>query len=389
VNDPIPSAAERNHALPAAVDDVLRRALAKDRAKRPASCRVLIESTRSALGLGRPADRHGSPRLPIVTAAVAGVATAALLAAVWIGRGDAPRGAATANAGSIVRIDPATASVGARQTVATRPTAVAVGDDDAWAIQPASSTLVRLEAGADAVRSTSAHGVPSDVAVAGGYATVANGTDGTAAVFDSGSGAFQGVIQLGGFGFSDASVASDGRWAWVASGRRLKRIDLARLTRAGATPLPIPRDDEVGGDVFATDVAVEEGSVWVTGDVLNPVLWRIDPEGERRPEVIELPFGPVAVAAGEGAVWVANQLDDSVTRIDAGSGRVGSTLDVGREPVPLAARDGVVWVANRLDGTVSRIDARTNRVTTTVEIGEAVEDIGVGGGGVWVAVGRP
>jgi hypothetical protein len=128
VNDPIPSAAERNHALPAAVDDVLRRALAKDRAKRPASCRVLIESTRSALGLGRPTDRHGSPRLPIVTAAVAGVATAALLAAVWIGRGDAPRGAATANAGSIVRIDPATASVGARQTVATRPTAVAMGD---------------------------------------------------------------------------------------------------------------------------------------------------------------------------------------------------------------------------------------------------------------------
>ena len=105
-------------------------------------------------------------------------------------------------------------------------------------------------------------------------------------------------------------------------------------------------------------MAVGEGSTWVSGDVLNPTLWRIDPERPAANGGDRVPVGPVAVAVGEGTVWVANQLDDSVTRVDVRSGRVGRTIAVGREPVALAASKGLVWVANRLGGTVSRIDPR-------------------------------
>ena len=323
-----------------------------------------------------------------MAAAVAGVAVAALVALIWIGRGDDAGVGTAASAGSIVRIDPATNSVLARTGLAGRPTSIAVGRGDAWAVEAGSSTVVRLDAARGTLRTTSAHGVPSDVAVAGDVVAVANGTDGTAALFDSSSGGFDGVVQLGGFGFSASSVAADEHWAWVAARSELERIDLGTGTLAGTSTLPFAHEGEGRIEVSATDVAVGEGSVWVTGDVLNPTLWRIDPERTRRTVAIALPFGPDAVAVAEGTVWVANQLDDSVTRVDVRSGRVGRTIEVGHEPVALAASEGLVWVANRLGGTVSRIDAKTNRVTATVAVGDTAEDVAVGAGAVWVATGR-
>jgi YVTN family beta-propeller protein len=303
-----------------------------------------------------------------------------MVVSIWIGRGD--------DAGSIVRIDPATNSVLARTGLADRPTAIAVGRGDAWAVEAGSSTVVRLDAAGGALRSSSAHGVPSDVAVAGDFVAVANGTDATAAVFDSSSGVFQETVQLGGFGLSESSIAADRQSAWVTARGQLERIDLGTGTLAGTTALPLARGGEGGSPVSATDVAVGEGAVWVTGDALNPRLWRIDPERTPRTVAYPLPFGPDAVAVAEGTVWVANKLDDSVTRVDARSGRVGPTIDVGHEPVALAASKGLVWVANRLDGTVSRIDARTNQVTAIVAVGDAAEDVAVGAGAVWVATGR-
>ena len=217
---------------------------------------------------------------------------------------------------------------------------------------------------------------------------MANGTDGTAALFDSSSGGFDSVSNSAGSACPRLASQPMTHWAWVAARGELERIDLGTGTLAGTSTLPFAHHGEGRIEVSATDVAVGEGSVWVTGDVLNPTLWRIDPERRRRTAAIALPFGPDAVAVAEGTVWVANQLDDSVTRVDARSGRVGRTIEVGHEPVALAASKGLVWVANRLDGTVSRIDAKTNRVTATVAVGDAAEDVAVGAGAVWVATGR-
>ena len=42
--------------------------------------------------------------------------------------------------------------------------------------------------------------------------------------------------------------------------------------------------------------------------------------------------------------------------IDSGGGRITAQYRVGRDPGAVAAGGGSVWVANQLDGTVSRID---------------------------------
>ena len=81
--------------------------------------------------------------------------------------------------------------------------------------------------------------------------------------------------------------------------------------------------------------------------------------------VIRAGHGPVAVTVGEGAVWVANGDDDSVSRIDPRTSSVTKAISVGEQPAAVATGGGSVWVANSGDGSVSRIDPRTNDVIDT------------------------
>ena len=64
--------------------------------------------------------------------------------------------------------------------------------------------------------------------------------------------------------------------------------------------------------------------------------------------------GPSAVAVGEGAIWVANVDDGSVSKIDPNTNASVQTIAVGRGPDSVTVGAGFVWVANGLDGTVSR-----------------------------------
>ena len=55
-------------------------------------------------------------------------------------------------------------------------------------------------------------------------------------------------------------------------------------------------------------------------------------------------------------MWVTNNGANSVTRIDERTGKiVGSAIPVGDEPIGIAAGAGAVWVANHESNTVTRI----------------------------------
>jgi YVTN family beta-propeller protein len=135
-----------------------------------------------------------------------------------------------------------------------------------------------------------------------------------------------------------------------------------------------------------TAIATGAGGVWVA-DALDNSVTRIDPaSADAVTATTPVGQGPSAIAVGEGAVWVANTQDDTVSRIDPRSAAVTQTIPVGARPTGIAAAGGAVWVANSLDGTVSRIDPEANRVEATVEIGEAPQGVTVAHGLVWVAV---
>ena len=103
---------------------------------------------------------------------------------------------------------------------------------------------------------------------------------------------------------------------------------------------------------------------------------------------VDVGAGAGAVAAGEGAVWVANALNGTVTRVDPERGVVTATVTVGAadEPVGLAAGGGAVWVANRRARTLARIDPERAVVTERLQLGNEPRGLALVGDRVWAAV---
>jgi peptide/nickel transport system substrate-binding protein len=141
---------------------------------------------------------------------------------------------------------------------------------------------------------------------------------------------------------------------------------------------------DVGNDPAA--IAVGAGAVWVADGVDNTVT-RIDPKSaDAITRTIPVGEGPSAIAVGASGVWVANSQDDTVARIAPSTGSVTATIPVGGDPTGIAVGGGSVWVANSASGTVTRLDPVTNDVTEIVEVGQAPQSVTVANGQLWVSV---
>jgi streptogramin lyase len=98
---------------------------------------------------------------------------------------------------------------------------------------------------------------------------------------------------------------------------------------------------------------------------------------------------PTDVTAGPGGVWVANQRDGTLTRVDPASGKVrGAAVTAVRSVNQVASGDGHVWAVSA-DGTVEGLDARTAQPPAPpVPLGVDAYDVAVGAGALWVANGN-
>ena len=119
----------------------------------------------------------------------------------------------------------------------------------------------------------------------------------------------------------------------------------------------------------------------------------IEPRSNRILGQIPVGSRPIAIAAGEGAVWVANADDETVSRIDPETLEVVRTIGIGVPASDIAVGEGSVWVASS-SGVLVRIDARTNAVTETLDLGGpdelapfGVYGVATGAGAVWAASG--
>jgi ABC-type transport system substrate-binding protein len=128
-----------------------------------------------------------------------------------------------------------------------------------------------------------------------------------------------------------------------------------------------------GGSDNASASAVAENTV----ALLDPGDGSVD-------VAFEVGRAPSAVVTGEGSVWVANQLDGTVTRIDR-EREAAATIDVGPHPTALAFGEGSLWVVSGDDRTIAQVDPRTNRVAQRLPVGGQPAGIAVRYGAVWVA----
>ena len=67
-------------------------------------------------------------------------------------------------------------------------------------------------------------------------------------------------------------------------------------------------------------------------------------------------------------MWVANELDGTVSEVNPGSGTQVGVIRVGVGPSTIAFGYGSVWVANVTSDTLSGIDAATGDVTVTIPL---------------------
>ena len=104
-------------------------------------------------------------------------------------------------------------------------------------------------------------------------------------------------------------------------------------------------------------------------EVVAPAVVAIDAKTNR--VVASIPAGskPASIASGDGAIWVGDAQDGTVTRIDPVSRRVVKTIGIGAPAIGLATGAGNVWVATGGFGMVVRIDSRLGAVTRRIELG--------------------
>jgi virginiamycin B lyase len=94
------------------------------------------------------------------------------------------------------------------------------------------------------------------------------------------------------------------------------------------------------------------------------------------------------LAAGDGSLWVASNLDGTASRIDPATSVVTAIIPVGRGPVALVAGPGSVWIAGQDPGIISRIDQGTDQVTASVSVTGAPTELAITGSRVWMGIRR-
>jgi YVTN family beta-propeller protein len=227
---------------------------------------------------------------------------------------------------------------------------------------------------------------PRGVAVGRNGVWVANSTDGTVSQIDPET---LKVVQTIGIGGQATDVVEAAGSVWVVTGIDNMLVHVDARTGGVQAKLQLSRDPTAS----AYAVAAGEGAVWVAS---GNRLIAIDPHtrailsGRRG---LQCCSTLTDIAVGVGAVWVA-ELGQTVARISATTGKSTGTAELGVFPTALAVGYGSVWVAVPQPGPVPRVavwvlDLQTVRVTETISIGEGgpyVPTLGVatGAGAIWV-----
>jgi hypothetical protein len=385
--------------VPAALDAVVTRALAKDPDERYPSAGDLGRAMLAAVGL----EHSDAPERMVATGAAAPKGrlppvdelTMASPAPAVGSRPSVPEGEAATIA------EPAR---GRRSTHRTRPQTaflviawvsilavvgliviVAFVPDDA--VAPRSGTTTGRTLPTDRVPQARVLGAftagsnPNDVVATSQAVWVTSASDTRMTRVDpaaaDGVGARTGTVKVG---VGAGSVAAGYGKLWIAKQKTGSLLVRDIATGAGAgTPLALPKGLPVA-------VATGQGGVWVAMRRPNELL-RFDPKTGLQTRRIVVPKGIQDMTIGYGWVWVTTRHDRSVLRINplTRDGHDTKRIPAGELPKGIAAGDRYIWVCNSAEDTVSRIDPKTARVVGRFATGDEPTGVDVGGGDVWVS----
>lgn len=168
---------------------------------------------------------------------------------------------------------------------------------------------------------------------------------------------------------------------WIPScgDHTVVRVD-AETGRLQATIAAGPADSEGG-------IAVGAGSVWIVtskdGD-----LARIDPATNAVKSHIRIPAGSFNPLFANGFIWITCNTCNMLVRVDPATNRVIGETAAGPRPRFLTVGGDSIWVLNQGDGTVARIDVSTGKRTALIDAGipGGGGEMTFGDGPVWATV---
>jgi predicted Ser/Thr protein kinase len=406
-----PDASRLVPGIPAAFDEVIRRALEKRPDARPSSAGELGAAALTAAGHPTVArtTRAAAPRRarsatsetwpdgprprrrrPVLATALATAAVAGAVAAFLFTHEPvhAARSAGAPPSTTTIAAPPAKPPGGKEHVipaphvvravhVGARPVNVEVAAGSAWVASTGSPTLDRVPLGGHRRRRGPHLGFGiTDITDRRGelWVTVAASRQVVRVRAATGNPIGAPIAMIGQPRAIDAGEGA----VWVAEqspwgADNLVEIDPHTATVVGRLPVP----------EGINDIRAANGAVWVLGRH-KPVLIKVSAPTRQR--IVTLPMGRHAerVDVAAGFVWVTGYGDDEVTRVDPKGPKIVTT-DVPGRPYGLHARDDGVWVACYGDQSVVRIDPHTGRIVgQPIRVGFNPVGVDVRGHSAWV-----
>jgi len=162
------------------------------------------------------------------------------------------------------------------------------------------------------------------------------------------------------------------------------------------------QEADIGAGV--NGIGVGEGAVWVS-NYTDGTVSKIDPSSKAATQIdlpIDLPVdlgvkstlvaGPAAIGVGFGSAWVSDVNRGVVYRIDPATNGITATIRVGKPSngndyaSDIAAADGSMWVTSPESRTIVRIDPATNSVEDSIQLPYTPNGLTVGYGSVWATI---
>jgi streptogramin lyase len=231
-------------------------------------------------------------------------------------------------------------------TVGGVPGGIAYGAGSVWIGDFGDGTLTRLTTVGQVVTRIPLGGQSAGIAVSGTTAYVADYTGGLSRV-DTTTNQVLGRTPLPN---RAEAVAVGFGLVWVTDDAgNVTTLDPGTGAVVGA---PI----QVGSD--ADGISLTSDAVWAVA-LYGQALVRIDPVTRQVVTRVKTPGQASGVLASESTVWVSNYDLATVSKYDVAAGRFVKTYRVGRKPRSLAPAGGAVWVANQSSDSISRLGALT------------------------------
>lgn len=182
------------------------------------------------------------------------------------------------------------------------------------------------------------------------------------------------LLTVAGAGFS-MSMESAFDSVWVTTDT-LVRINPATEESRPVLRIPVP------AGIGRTCLAVDRDHLWIGAS--GGILIRVDPSGTisgRRKVGGSIEF----VAAGEGGVWVVDQLAGLVTRVDPASLETTAEIRMTGTIDAIEVMGEYVWTLDFATGVLTRIAILTDRVVGQGSVPTGPSALAVGLGGVWIS----